>query len=807
MAMKTRESVDAVLAPKVAGSFVLDALLPEGSVDLFAGFASTSLALGPPGQADYVAANAVLDAVTTRRRDGLSILWGAWADVGMAARAVEESRALAAADHPLLGAREDVSSDTVVFWTTVDSDASWVAAEHVIGGRAVLPGAAWLEMAIAAAERTGWGARFALRDLVYVAPLVFDPPGPRRVRVSVTRIDARESRIEIESRARPSEAWSLHAQAVLTAGEDEPCLRAPSADELADVEADRLAMGERGIAFGPRWRCLEKAARGREWVIGEARLGDEHASDLSAYVAHPALLDVASSIGLFLLEDVGRDGQVYAPTAVDRIERFARLPARVSAVARRVHALRGQTASFDVDVADGEGRTCIALRGLAFRRIAPAEGAPDPGPRAAQDDPIALLVAHGLTAEDAPALFTRVLASQERSIVASSLSIARLRAFYAALRARRTDPPMERAGPAEGGEDGLEAQIVRMCAEIIGDDGVGPDSEFLSFGGGSLAGVRLFARIRRELGVDLALSALFEAPTPRLLAEVVAGSLPSRPAPAGARAPAGPAAAWSPLVRMRAGEAGRRPLFCVHGAGGNVVTYKAVVDRLAPETPIYGLQAQGVDGKRPFHGSVEEMAQCYLAAIRAVAPRGPYQLLGYSGGGVIAYEMAQRLKRDGEEVSLLGMIDTLAPHHVATAISLKARLHLLPKADPHFLLAWPQRTLRRRMAIRRVKQARSGANPEAVSRIELLGDRAWNAFWNAQLKYVAEPYDGDILLFRAKYASLRYVSAGPTLGWSDLARGRVDVVDIAAWHDTVFEGPSIDVVAGEIGRRVAGESR
>ena len=80
---------------------------------------------------------------------------------------------------------------------------------------------------------------------------------------------------------------------------------------------------------------------------------------------------------------------------------------------------------------------------------------------------------------------------------------------------------------------------------------------------------------------------------------------------------------WSPLVAICRGRPDRMPLFCVHGAGGNVLNFKVISDRLGQEQPFYGLQAQGVDGRLPPLNSIEEMAAQYVEAIRTVASQGP----------------------------------------------------------------------------------------------------------------------------------------------------------------------------------------
>src|SRR5207344_3097549 len=98
--------------------------------------------------------------------------------------------------------------------------------------------------------------------------------------------------------------------------------------------------------------------------------------------------------------------------------------------------------------------------------------------------------------------------------------------------------------------------------------------------------------------------------------------------------------------------------FCVHGAGGNVLLYRDLARHLGEDHPFYGLQSQGLDGKASPLTTVEAMAEKYLREIRQFQPEGPYCLGGYCLGGTIAYEMAQLLRRDGQEVALVALLDT-----------------------------------------------------------------------------------------------------------------------------------------------------
>ncbi|MFD9871553.1 amino acid adenylation domain-containing protein [Streptomyces niveus] len=106
-------------------------------------------------------------------------------------------------------------------------------------------------------------------------------------------------------------------------------------------------------------------------------------------------------------------------------------------------------------------------------------------------------------------------------------------------------------------------------------------------------------------------------------------------------------------------EGGRPPLFCVHPAAGIAWSYAGLSGPLGTDQPLYGLQARGLDGSQVLPGSVAEMAADYVAQLRTVQPAGPYHLLGWSFGGIVAHEMAVQLQRAGEEIGLLAVLDAI----------------------------------------------------------------------------------------------------------------------------------------------------
>ncbi|MBD0672526.1 amino acid adenylation domain-containing protein [Streptomyces sp. CBMA156] len=189
----------------------------------------------------------------------------------------------------------------------------------------------------------------------------------------------------------------------------------------------------------------------------------------------------------------------------------------------------------------------------------------------------------------------------------------------------------------------VEAVLCTVFADVLGIDEVGPDDGFFDLGGHSLVATGLVNRVRTALGVELGVSALFEAPTPAALARLIAGHTTE----GGAR---------DVLLELR-GHGSRPPLFCVHPSSGMSWSYAGLLHHLDPETPLYGLQAPSLSGDCAMPQTIEQLAADYLRRIRTVQPSGPYRLLGWSFGGLVAHEIAVRLEREGQEVALLAVLD------------------------------------------------------------------------------------------------------------------------------------------------------
>ncbi|WP_051162249.1 non-ribosomal peptide synthetase [Nocardia brevicatena] len=190
----------------------------------------------------------------------------------------------------------------------------------------------------------------------------------------------------------------------------------------------------------------------------------------------------------------------------------------------------------------------------------------------------------------------------------------------------------------------VERTVTDIFAEVLGVDRYGMDDNFFEHGGNSLVAVKLTARLSEALGTRIPVMRVFSAPTPAdLLAHTDGGSVDTE-------------AAFDLLLPLRpAGSSA--PLFCIHPVSGISWSYAGLAAYLPPDRPLYGLQtpALAVDAELP--DSIETWATHYLELIRSVQPTGPYHLLAWSFGGVIAHEMAVQFQRAGEQVALIAVMD------------------------------------------------------------------------------------------------------------------------------------------------------
>ncbi len=304
---------------------------------------------------------------------------------------------------------------------------------------------------------------------------------------------------------------------------------------------------------------------------------------------------------------------------------------------------------------------------------------------------------------------------------------------------------IERANAWVAPRNDSERRLQTIWSTLLGVP-VGIHDNYFELGGHSLQAVELFAKIRREYNLDLPLATLLAAPTVAQLAERLGG----------------PPRSLRSLVSIRPG--GTRPaIFCVHGAAGYALNFKAVARHLDSEQPIYGLQAVGIDGDQPPLDDIDALAARYLDEIASVQRRGPYHLAGVSVGGLIALEMAHRLRRRGEQVGALILVDP-ARRRLPLLVRAAAALSLV--REGRFARAGSVLIARARDEIRWWVRARRDQKVEQANRVR-------KALVRAMQRYSPRPYDGPITLIHSHFGD--EMAESYHRAWRHLALGRFEI--------------------------------
>ena len=833
---KSSLSIEDVFTPKVHGAQVLDQLFPDGALDWMVLFSSSSTATAPAGQVDYVAANEYLNAYAKSRKGDrtrvLAIDWGIWSGVGMAAEAMQarvaEPPAPVPVDLPLLDAAGFDAEGNRRFLAEWIPSERWVLDDHrTRAGDALLPGTGYLELAAEALAGQGEDQPFEITDLWFLRPLNTPDGAATQIRLTLPRSD-RGYAMTVE--AGTGRGWNVTAEAAISLLPLTP----PEPMDIAAIEArmgppiraqeGALTSPQEGhLRFGPNWRVLRETRLGNG--EGLARLSVDPPRDMGL---HPGLMDLATGWAMDLI--AGYDGSaLWVPVNYASVKVFKPLPGDVISHVRNAgsNEASAQTASFDITLAAADGSVCVDITGFTIRRMqgdirfASASAKPSeptgPRPLSPAEERLRHTLAQGIRPDEGAEAFLRALASDHAQVAITSLPLDAL------IRQAEQDS-VETTGEAGFERPDLDSDFVEPEGEIetklagfwrdlLGVGQVGAEDSFFDLGGHSLIAVRLFAMIRKTWGIDLPISALFEAPTIRKCADLIAAQGVDT---SEARAPAGeePQRRFTHLVMMHQGEGGpRTPFFLVAGMFGNVLNLRHLAHLLGTDRPFYGLQARGLFGDAAPHRSIREAARDYIAELRQIQPHGPYMLGGFSGGGITAYEMARQLSEAGEEVAALVMLDTPLPQRraLSRADRIAIQMQELRSGGFAYPFQWLARRIRWEFVKRRAQVDATGDTPQFHNAaIEA-------AFLEAVAAYRLEPWTGPLTLFRpplrGKWQVARdrlinseraYVT--PDNDWTEWAPA-LEVYEVPGDHDSMVLEPNVRVLAARMKRVIDAADR
>jgi amino acid adenylation domain-containing protein len=358
--------------------------------------------------------------------------------------------------------------------------------------------------------------------------------------------------------------------------------------------------------------------------------------------------------------------------------------------------------------------------------------------------------------------------------------------------------------------DELEAQLIQIWENVLRIQPIGIHNNFFELGGDSLQAVKILAQIEQQLGQSLAITTLLHAPTISTLADLMRDPWLQR----------SEGDQEADMVLLRSGGC-KPPLFCLYG----VLLYRELAEHLDTDRSVYGVYLQAeidllktgdIKQFTAAFSNISIIADQYLTEIRKIQPSGPYYLAGESFGGIIAYDIAQRLQAAGEVVKLVAMMDTRAPNLFSQSLLKRLKIHgqILLKQGPAYLLEkldTLQQKVRRKVRIYLVKQKislekigpQSGLSEtinttQSGLKISEASEADIREIFrkNASDDYRPLTYEGEILLFRAIDRDQFEVN-DPTLGWSFWAP-QLQVFEVPGEHLSILKSPNVQVMAEQM---------
>ncbi|MFM2315311.1 MAG: hypothetical protein RLZZ04_4589, partial [Cyanobacteriota bacterium] len=340
----------------------------------------------------------------------------------------------------------------------------------------------------------------------------------------------------------------------------------------------------------------------------------------------------------------------------------------------------------------------------------------------------------------------------------------------------------------------MEQRLVEIWAMVLQlpAAAIAVDDNFFALGGHSLLAATLSGQLEQTFQTKLPLAILFQMPTIEEQASFFESNFESN----------SNLKSWSLMVPIQA-KGTKIPLFLFQGVG----IYYPLAFNLGEDQPVYGLSIEMIDDSGHWLNQIADLAALYIKEIKTVQPKGPYYFGGLSFGGMVALETAQQLQADGEEVALLALFDTWGP----SAYTLHARHRRLLTHLSNFSHSVPKYLFSR---LTKIKQKLSSKDQfvdhQSLKNLQTKRERQLNnveqTYFQACQNYVPQSYSGNLAVFKSMQTNARMSAFGDfdrKLGWSELATGEFEMIEIPGDHLGILQEPNVAILAQELQRCMA----
>ena len=346
--------------------------------------------------------------------------------------------------------------------------------------------------------------------------------------------------------------------------------------------------------------------------------------------------------------------------------------------------------------------------------------------------------------------------------------------------------------------DMVELQLAQIWENVLEVYPIGISDNFFELGGHSLLAVKLMSQIQQTFDRHLPIATLFQGATIAEFASIIRQHDTT----------------WPTLIPIQP-QGSRLPLFCLPGAGGNVLYLHSLAVRLGQDQPCYGLQPPGLDGKTTTPNTIETLASHHLKELQGLQPQGPYYLVGHCFGGKVAFELAHQLEQRGETVALLAILDSSAPtvdkpedptttwNETDWLWSIVKILETLTDTEIGLTkeTLQSQATLEQRyeLVMQHLKQQNLFFAPTAESdQLKAIID-SFKAQIHAQLHYQPQGrINAPIVLFRAQEQPKEDYVQNENWDWSQYTSEKVTLEWTPGNHFTMFNEPHVQKLATQL---------